>query len=46
MGTLKLIKGRRYNAFIFYKITLYSIDSYLIDTSLPNNRLKALAKEE
>ena len=46
IGTPKLIKGGRYNASISYKITLYSIDSYLIDTSLLNNRLRALAKEE
>jgi hypothetical protein len=42
----KLIKEGRYNASIFYKIALYSIDSCLIDTSLLNNRLRALAKEE
>ena len=41
----KLIKGGRYNASISYKIALYSIDSRLTDTSLLNNRLRALAKE-
>ena len=46
IGTPKLIKGGRYNASISYKIALYSIDSRLIDTSLLNNRLRALAKEE
>ena len=45
IGMPKLIKGGRYNASISYKITLYSIVSYFIDTSLLNNRLRALAKE-
>ena len=42
----KLAKGERYNASISYKIALYSIDSCLIDISLLNNRLRALANEE
>ena len=46
IGTPKLIKGGCYNASISYKITLYSIDSRFIDTSLLNNILRALAKEE
>ena len=46
IGTPKLTKGGRYNASISYKIALYSIDSRFIDTSLLNNRLRALAKEE
>jgi hypothetical protein len=46
MGTPKLAKGGHYNASISYKIALYCIDSRLTDTSLLNNRLRALAKEE
>ena len=46
IGTPKLARRGCYNAFISYKITLYSIDSRLIDTSLFNNILRALAKEE
>ena len=46
IGTPKFIKEGRYSASISYKITLYSIDSRLIDTSLLNDRLRALAKEE
>jgi hypothetical protein len=46
MGTPKLAKGGRYNASISYKIALYRVDSRPADTSLLNNRLRALAEEK